>query len=369
MKIGVPKEIKSYEYRVAVVPSGVYELVRDGHSVFVQRQAGEGSGIDDEDYAKAGATLVDTIEEVYSNASLIVKVKEPLEEEYKLIKQHHIVFTFLHYAASATLTKAMVESGATTIAYETIERKDGSLPILIPMSEVAGKMSIQEGAKFLEKPMEGRGILLGGVPGVKPANVVIIGGGIVGSNAARVAAGLGARVYILDINVDRLRYLAEIMPPNVSTIYSNAYSVREMLEIADLVIAGVLIPGAKTPKLIKRDDLKRMKKGAVFVDVSIDQGGLAETSRPTTHAEPTYIVDGVVHYCVANIPGAVGRTSTYALTNVTTPYVRRLAGEGWRAAAKKDPAIKLGINTTEGKITHQRVAEAHNLKYTPLNLD
>lgn len=361
MRIGVPKEIKPDEYRVAIVPGGVELLVAAGHTVFIETGAGIGSGIHDEEFAAHGATILPDLRSVYEQADMILKVKEPLAEEYPLIRERHVIFTYFHFAASEDLTRAMMNSGATCIAYETIERADGSLPLLVPMSEVAGRMAIQEGAKYLERPMMGRGILLGGVPGVPPAVVVIIGAGVVGSNAARVAAGLGARVFLLDINVDRLRYLADVMPSNVVTIYSNPYNVRELMAQADLVVGAVLIPGARTPKLIPRALLERMKPGAVLVDVAIDQGGCADTSRPTTHSNPTYIVDNVVHYCVTNIPGAVGTTSTYALTNVTLPYALRIANLGWRRAAHEDPAIRRGVNITGGRVTHPAVAQAHGL--------
>lgn len=366
MKIGIPKEIKQDEYRVAIVPAGVDALTKHGHQIFIEKCAGIGSGISDEDYKAAGARIIDSREEIFDIADMIVKVKEPLREEYPLIKKNQIVFTYLHFAASKELIEAMLSRNCVCIAYETIERDDGSLPLLIPMSEVAGRMSIQEGAKFLEKPMEGRGILLGGVPGVAPANVIIIGGGIVGTNAARVAAGLGAHVTILDINLDRLRYLADIMPSNVTTLYSNAYNIQEMLKQADLVIGAVLISGAKAPILIPRNYLKIMKHGAVIVDVAIDQGGCAETSKPTTHSKPIFIVDGVVHYCVANMPGAVGNTSTYALTNATLSYTLEIANKGWQKSAKENSSIMRGINTVYNEITHSRVAESFGLSYTPI---
>lgn len=361
MKIGCPKEIKQDEYRVGIVPAGVYELVKNSHTVYIEKGAGEGSGITDEDYKNAGAEIVKSRGDIYSASEMIIKVKEPMEDEYKLIRKGQIIFTFFHFAASQPLTDEMLKSNSVCIAYETIERQDGSLPLLIPMSEVAGRMSIQEGAKFLEKPMEGRGILLGGIPGVAPATVVVLGGGIVGSNAAKVAAGLGARVLILDINVDRMRYLNDIMPPNVVTLFSNPYNTQESISMADLVICAVLIPGAKAPKLIPRKFLKIMKQNACIVDVSIDQGGCAETSKPTTHSNPSYIVDSIVHYCVANIPGAVGRTSTYGLTNVSLPYAVQIANLGWQKAAKANLAIKKGLNVVKGEIVHGKVAEAHNM--------
>jgi len=366
MKIGIPREIKSDEYRVAMVPAGVAAMAKAGHQVLVEKGAGDGSSIPDSAYAAAGAEIARSREEVFDFADMIVKVKEPLESEFPLIKKNHILFTYFHFAASRTLTEAMVKSGAVCIAYETVELPDRSLPLLVPMSEVAGRMAVQEGAKFLEKPMEGRGILLAGVPGVAPATIVIIGGGVVGTNAARIAAGLGALVYILDVNVDRLRYLGEIMPPNVVTLYSNAANIEEMLPRADLVIGAVLIPGAKAPKLVHRADLKKMKHRAVLVDVAIDQGGCAETSRPTTHAKPVYIEDDIVHYCVANMPGAVGTTSTYALTNMTLPYAVEIAGKGWRRAAGENLAILKGVNVACGAITHKEVADAFDMKYVPV---
>lgn len=365
MRIGVPREIKSDEYRVAIVPAGVQALVRAGHQVLIEKGAGEGSAITDDAYVTAGARIVPAREEIFAEAEMILKVKEPLEAEFKLIRPGQILFTYFHFAASKTLTDAMVKSGAICIAYETVERPDGSLPLLVPMSEVAGRMAIQQGAKYLERPMEGRGILLSGVPGVAPATVMVIGGGIVGTNAARIAAGLGAIVYILDINVDRLRYLSEIMPPNVITIHSNPVTLRELLKLSDLVVGAVLIPGAKAPKLILRDDLKTMKRRAVLIDVAIDQGGCAETSRPTTHSKPIYVEEDVVHYCVANIPGAVGTTSTYALTNMTMPYAVEIATKGWKKAAQGNAAIRAGVNVAEGAVTYRPVAEAAGLEFTP----
>jgi len=365
MRIGIPKEIKTDEYRVALVPAGVHELTRDGHTVFIQKGAGEGSNISDGAYTSAGAKLLARREEVFAESEMVIKVKEPVEPEYELLRKGQIVFTYFHFAASKKLLDAMRKSGSICIAYETVARPDNSLPLLTPMSEVAGRMAVQEGAKYLERPMEGRGILLAGVPGVSPATVVIIGGGVVGTQAAKIASGLGAIVYVLDINVDRLRYLSDIMPSNVVTIYSNSLNLRELLPQADLVVGAVLIPGAKTPKLIDRDLLRSMKRRAVFVDVAIDQGGCAETSRPTTHSDPIYIEEDVVHYCVANIPGAVGTTSTYALTNVTLPYAVEIAGRGWRAAAS-DPAIRLGINVVDGAVTHEAVARALKVDHTPI---
>ena len=348
MVIGVPKEIKNNENRVGMTPAGVAELVKRGHTVYVQQTAGNNSGFADEDYVNVGAKLLPTLEEVYAAAEMIVKVKEPITPEYKLIRRNQVVFTYFHFAADRALTEAMIESGAICIAYETVELPDRSLPLLIPMSEVAGRMSVQEGARFLEKPQGGKGKLLGGVPGVRPARVLILGGGIVGCNAAQMAAGMGAEVMITDINLARLRYLSEVLPKNVKTLYSSAHNIRMELPTVDLVIGSVLIPGDKTPHLITRDMLPLMKPGTVLVDVAIDQGGCFETSHPTTHSEPTYVVDGIVHYAVANIPGAVPFTSTMALTNATLPYTVALADKGWQKACKDDPALALGVNVAGG---------------------
>ncbi len=367
MKIGIPREIKSDEYRVAIVPAGVDAMVKAGHQVLIEKGAGDGSGIPDTAYEAAGARTVKSREDVFSFADMIMKVKEPLDSEFGLIKKNQILFTYFHFAASRTLTQAMQKSGATCIAYETVERPDRALPLLVPMSEVAGRMAVQEGAKYLEKPMEGRGILLAGVPGVAPATVLIIGGGVVGTNAARIAAGLGAMVYICDVNVDRLRYLSEIMPPNVVTLYSNVHNIQSMLPRADLVIGAVLIPGAAAPKLIRRSDLKAMKRRAVLVDVAIDQGGCTETSHPTTHGKPVYIEQDIVHYCVANMPGAVGTTSTYALTNVTLPYAVEIATKGWRKAAADNSAIQKGVNIVGGAVTYRGVADAFGMDFTPVD--
>lgn len=367
MIIGVPKEIKNNEYRVGMVPAGIKQLTRSGHTLLVENHAGEGSGITNEEYSAAGAEIVDTAAAVYGRADMIVKVKEPLAAEYPLIREGQILFTYFHFASSLELTEAMLERKAISVAYETIETPDGKLPLLTPMSEVAGRMSIQEGAKYLEKPQKGRGILLSGVPGVEPAEILIIGGGIVGANAARIAAGLGARVTIADISLDRLRYLADIMPPNVVTLMSNEYNIRACLRRSDLVVGAVLVVGARAPRLITRDMLKEMKPGAVIVDVAIDQGGCVETAHPTTHDDPIYIVDGIVHYCVANMPGAVGRTSTYALTNVTLPYAQIIADHGFPAFAQNDRSLALGVNTVNGQITYKPVAEAFHKKfYTPI---
>lgn len=366
MIIGVPKEIKPNENRVALTPSGVVALIRNGHEVYVQKTAGEGTGFSDQAYNEAGAKMLETIEEVYAVAEMIVKVKEPIESEYKLVKKDQVLYTYFHFASHEPLTKAMIDSGAICIAYETVENDDGSLPLLIPMSEVAGRMAVQEGAKYLEKPMGGRGILLGGVPGVLPAQVVILGGGIVGTQAAKMAAGLGAEVIILDINLDRLRYLEDVMPANVSTMYSNAYNIKKLSMSADLIVGAVLIPGAKAPNLITKDMLKDMKNGAVLVDVAVDQGGCIETCRPTTHDDPTFIIDGVVHYCVANMPGAVPYTSTIALTNATLYHAIQLANKGWEQACHDDHRLRKGLNVVKGKIVYKAVAEAFDMEYTPI---
>lgn len=364
MIIGVPKEIKNNENRVALTPAGTQELVKRGHTVYVQQTAGVGSGFADDEYAKAGAKMIKDAAEVYNLAEMIIKVKEPIEQEYKLIKKDQLVFTYFHFASYEPLTKAMVESGAVCLAYETVERVDGSLPLLIPMSEVAGRMSIQEGAKYLEKPLKGRGILLGGVPGVKPAKVLVLGGGVVGTNAAKIAAGMGADVTIMDVNLTRLRYLDDVMPKNVHTMVSNEYSIRELVKDHDLIIGGVLIPGAKAPKLITRDMLKTMRPGTVLVDVAVDQGGCIETCTPTTHENPTFIIDDVVHYCVANMPGAVPYTSTLALTNATLPYAIRLASQGWKKACVESTELRNGLNVIQGEVVYKAVADAFNLHYT-----
>jgi len=366
MIIGVPKEIKNNENRVALTPAGVSEFKRHGHKVYIQISAGEGSGFSDAEYIEAGAEMLATIEEVYSMSEMIIKVKEPIESEYPLIKKDQLLFTYFHFASHEPLTHAMINSGAVCLAYETVEKSDRSLPLLVPMSEVAGRMSVQEGAKYLEKPMGGRGILLGGVPGVKPAEVLVLGGGIVGTQAAKMAAGMGAHVTIMDISLNRLRQLDDIMPANVATEYSNEYNVRQAIKTADLVIGGVLIPGAKAPKLITHDMLPTMKKGSVIVDVAIDQGGCFETSKPTTHAEPCYVVDGVIHYCVANMPGAVPYTSTLALTNATLPYAIQLANKGWQKACSENAELKVGLNVVGGKVVYKGVSDAFNLEYTPV---
>lgn len=368
MIIGVPKEIKNNENRVGLTPAGAHELTKRGHKVYVQATAGINSGFPDDEYLKAGAELLPTIEAVYAIAEMIVKVKEPIEPEYQLIRRNQLLFTYFHFASDEKLTRAMIERGAVCLAYETVEKTDRSLPLLVPMSEVAGRMSIQEGARFLEKPQGGKGILLGGVPGVKPAKVLILGGGIVGINAAFMAAGMGADVTIADISLPRLRYLDEIMPKNVKTLYSSTYNIEAELPETDLVIGAVLIPGAKAPHLITRAMLGKLKKGSVLVDVAIDQGGCFETSHPTTHAQPIYEVDGIVHYCVANIPGAVPFTSTKALTNSTLPYALLLADLGWEQACKQHPDLALGLNIVNGKIVYKAVAEAFNLPFSPITL-
>ena len=367
MIVGIPKEIKNNENRVALTPAGAQELVKRGHNVYVQASAGENSGFADAAYTAVGAELLPTIEDVYATAEMIVKVKEPIAPEYKLIRREQLVFTYFHFASSEPLTHAMIESGSVCCAYETVERADRSLPLLIPMSEVAGRMATQEGCYFLEKPRGGKGVLMGGVPGVKPARVFVIGAGVVGTAAARTAAGMGADVTICDISLPRLTYLADVMP-NVKTLMSSEYNIREELKQADLVIGSVLIPGAKAPKLVTRDMLKLMEPGTVMVDVAIDQGGCFETSRPTTHEDPVYYVDEILHYCVANIPGAVPRTSTLALTNATLPYVLQLADKGWREAARSNPELALGLNIVSGKVVYRPVAEAWGLPYEPLTL-
>ncbi len=366
MIIGVPKEIKNNENRVALTPAGAKELVTRGHTVYIQHTAGENSGFSDTAYEAAGAQILPSIGDVYNIAEMIVKVKEPIAAEYSLVHKGQLVFTYFHFASEEKLTRAMMESGSICLAYETVENPDRTLPLLIPMSEVAGRMSVQEGARFLEKPQGGKGILLGGVPGVKPAKVLVLGGGVVGHNSALMAAGMGADVTIADISLPRLRYLSEIMPANVKTLYSSAHNIEQELPTTDLVIGSVLIPGAKAPHLITRDMLKLMKKGCVLVDVAIDQGGCFETSHPTTHAEPIFEVDGITHYCVANIPGAVPQTSTLALTNATLPYIIKLADKGWQKACKEDKGLALGLNIIEGKIVYPAVAEAFGLPCYPI---
>ena len=368
MIIGIPKEIKNNENRVGLTPAGVQEFVKRGHDVFVQASAGENSGFSDSAYEAVGARILPTIEEIYATAEMIVKVKEPIAPEYRLIRRGQLVFTYFHFASCEALTHAMIDSGAVCCAYETVERADRSLPLLIPMSEVAGRMATQEGRYFLEKPRGGKGVLLGGVPGVKPAKVFVIGAGVVGTAAARTAAGTGAAVTSCDISLQRLTYLADVMPRNVKTLMSSEYNIREELRHADLVIGSVLIPGAKAPKLVTREMLREMEPGTVMVDVAIDQGGCFETSHPTTHEDPVYYVDGILHYCVANIPGAVPRTSTLALTNATLPYALQLADKGWRRAAKENPELALGLNIVEGRVVYRPVAEAWGLEYEPLAL-
>jgi alanine dehydrogenase len=363
MIIGVPKEIKNNENRVALTPAGAAEMVKNGHTVYMQATAGMGSGFADEDYMNAGAAILPTIEEVYAIAEMIIKVKEPIESEYKLIKDGQILFTYFHFASGEPLTKAMLGNGSICLAYETVEMADRSLPLLIPMSEVAGRMSIQEGAKYLEKTFGGYGVLLGGVPGVPPAKVLIIGGGIVGTEAAKMAGGLGADVTIIDVSLKRLRYLDDIMPANVKTMMSNEYNIREMVRNADVIIGAVLIPGAVAPKLITRDMIPTMKPGTVMVDVAVDQGGCFETTVPTTHDHPTFVIDHVIHYCVANMPGAVPRTSTLALTNATLPYAIQIANKGWKKACNENDALRKGLNVVKGKVVYQGVADAFGLPY------
>jgi alanine dehydrogenase len=367
MIIGVPKEIKANENRVALVPGGAEALVHAGHTVLIERGAGVGSGFEDATYEAVGARIVGTASDVWAQAGMIVKVKEPIRSEWPHMRRDQVVFTYFHFAAAEDLTRAVMDSGCVAIAYETVQLATGELPLLTPMSEVAGRMAVQEGAKYLEKYFGGRGILVGGVPGVEPATVVVIGGGIVGANAARMAAGLGAHVVILDVSLNRLRYLADVMPANVTLLYSNRQNIVQQIEKADIVIGAVLLPGAKAPNLIRREDLKRMMPGSVIVDVAVDQGGCVETIRPTTHEDPIYVVDGVIHYGVANMPGAVSRTSTLALTNATFPYTLTLAGRGWEEACRQDRALALGVNIAGGRVTYPGVAEAFGLQYTPVS--
>jgi alanine dehydrogenase len=366
MIIGLPKEIKTNENRVALVPAGAEALKADGHTVLVEAGAGEGSGFTDEQYGRAGATMVANVDELWGKAELILKVKEPIKSEWPRIRKGQVLFTYFHFAADEELTRAHVKSGCVAIAYETVQLPSRELPLLTPMSEVAGRMAVQEGAKYLEKLLGGRGILLGGVPGVAPGNVLVIGGGVVGTNAAKMAAGMGANVTILDLDLDRLRYLSDVMPANVHLVYSDRYTLLDELKRADLVVGAVLVPGAKAPKLVRREDLKVMRNGAVIVDVAVDQGGCVETIKPTTHEAPTYIIEGVVHYGVANMPGAVPRTSTLALTNATFPYARKLARRGWREACRSDQALALGLNVVEGKVVYPGVAEAFGLERVPV---
>jgi len=361
MNIGVPKEIKTNENRVALVPAGAEALTAQGHSVFVERGAGEGSGFADEAYAAAGATILPAADDVWRRAELIIKVKEPIEVEWPRMRKGQVMYTYFHFAADERLTRAVIASGAVAVAYETVQLSSGELPLLTPMSEVAGRMAVQQGAKYLEKVFGGTGVLLGGVPGVPPGEVVIIGGGVVGTNAAKMAAGLGAHVVILDLSLERLRYLDDVLPPNVDCIYSNRYNLLEAMKRADLVIGAVLVPGTKAPHLVTRADLKLMKPGAVIVDVAVDQGGCVETIHATTHENPTYFVDGILHYGVANMPGGVPRTSTLALTNATLRYALRLAKYGWQDACRRDEALRKGLNVVEGKVVYPGVAEAFGL--------
>lgn len=366
MIIGIPKEIKNNENRVALTPSGAKELIKKGHQVLVQHTAGEGSDFPDDLYRKEGATILSTIEEIYTLAEMIMKVKEPIASEYQLIQQDQLIFTYFHFASNEPLTKAMIASKSICLAYETVEKADKSLPLLIPMSEVAGRMAVQKGANYLEKPLGGRGILLGGVPGVLPAKVIILGGGVVGMQAAYMASGLGADVTIMDVSLAKLRHLAEVMPANVKTMMSNELNIRKLIKDADLIIGAILVTGAKAPHLITREMLKEIKSGAVLVDVAVDQGGCIETCKPTTHEAPTFVIDGVVHYCVANMPGAVPFTSTLALTNATLPYAIQLAGKGWKKAAQDNPELKAGLNIIKGDVVYQAVADTFNHPYFPV---
>ncbi len=367
MIIGVPKEIKNNENRVALTPAGVKELKKHNHTVYVQATAGNGSGFSDEDYISAGAEMLPSIEEVYAIAEMIMKVKEPIEAEYNLIREDQLVFTYFHFASYEPLTNAMISNKSVCLAYETVENSDRSLPLLVPMSEVAGRMSVQQGAKYLEKPLKGRGILLGGVPGVLPAKVMIIGGGIVGTEAAKMAAGFGADVTILDLSLERLRYLDDVMPANVKTLMSNDYNIRALIKTHDLIIGAVLIPGAKAPKLVTKEMLKDMRPSTVLVDVAVDQGGCFETTKPTTHQDPVYIIDDVVHYSVANMPGAVPYTSTLALTNATLPYAVQLANKGWKQACAEHEGLKLGLNIINGDVVYKGVSEAFGLPFVSID--
>jgi alanine dehydrogenase len=367
MITGILKEIKTEEYRVSMTPAGIEIMKNSGHTVLVEKNAGVGSGFDDKAYKAAGAEIVKTAKEVYDRSDMVMHVKEPMPSEYDLIRKDQIVFTFLHLAANETLTRAMIKSQSIDIAYETIQKADGSLPLLIPMSEVAGRMAIHEAAKYLEMEYGGGGVLLGGVPGVEPATVLVIGAGTVGSQAARMACGLGAKVYVVDSSLPRLRYLSDVMPPNCFTVMSSPETIRRLIRKADAVIGSVLIPGAKTPKLVTRDMLKTMKKGSILVDVAIDQGGCFETSKATTHKDPVYTVDGIIHYCVSNMPGAIARTSALALTNATLPYAVEIANKGWKKAMQENPEIRKGANVIKGKITFKGVADAFGLKFTPID--
>jgi len=367
MIIGTLKEVKAEENRVSMTPAGVEVLRHHGHRVLVEKNAGVASGFENEDYAKAGAEIADTPHEIFKKSEMIIRVKEPQPSEYEFLRKGQIYFAFLHLAASEALIHVLIRKGSINIAYETIQEKEGSLPLLTPMSEVAGHMAIQEGAKYLEMAQGGHGVLLGGVPGVDPATVVIIGGGVVGINAAKTACGLGAKVYVLDTNLDRLRYLSDVMPENCFLLMSTPAAIRELLPMGDVVVGAVLVPGSKAPILVTREMLKKMNKGTVLVDVAIDQGGCFETSKPTTHSHPTFIADGMVHYCVENMPGALPKTSTLALTNATLPYALEIADKGWRKAMKENPEIRLGANVVEGKVTYKGVAEAFGLDYTPID--
>lgn len=366
MIVGVPKEIKTHENRVALLPGGVKQLIQHGHEVLIQKNAGLASGFPDDLYAEQGATIVENADTLWDRSDMIMKVKEPIKEEYPRMKEGQVIFTYFHFAASRELTEAVVDSGCIAIAYETVEKADGSLPLLVPMSEVAGRMAAQEGAKYLEKPLGGRGVLLGGIPGVPPAKTLVLGGGIVGVNAAKITAGMGAHTTIMDINISKLRYLDDVMPRNVDTVFSSEANIRRMLPDVDLVIGAVLKPGAKAPHLVTKEMLGVMKRGSVLVDVAIDQGGCFETSKPTTHDVPTFLVDDVLHYCVANMPGAVPHTSTLGLTNVTLPYAINLANKGWQQAVKEDPELKKGVNVVEGEIVYKNVANAFGKKYSPV---
>ena len=366
MIIGVPKEIKPDENRVALTPSGANSLIQKGHTVCFQKSAGVGSGFTDDDYLAVGAQLKETIEEVYACSEMIIKVKEPIEQEYALIRKNQLLFTYFHFASSEALTQAMIKSESICLAYETVELANGTLPLLTPMSEIAGRMSIQEGAKYLEKPMGGQGTLLGGVPGVAPAYVMVLGGGVVGTQAAKMAAGLGAQVLLFDVNLDRLRYLQDIMPANVIVLYSNPFHIEQWLSRCSLIVGAVLLPGARAPRLISRDMLSKMREGSVLVDVAVDQGGCIETCKPTTHANPIYTIDGIVHYCVANMPGAVPRTSTQALTNATLGYAIELAEKGWKEACRQNILLAKGLNIVHTKVCYQGVADAFDLSYTPV---
>jgi alanine dehydrogenase len=367
MRIGVPKEIKTNENRVALVPAGVEALVGDGHTVLVEKGAGEGSGFPDDLYVKAGATIAPTADATWADADMILKVKEPIKVEWPRMKQGQVLFTYFHFAADEVLTKAHLESGAICIAYETVQLPNGELPLLTPMSEVAGRMAVQEGAKYLEKLHGGRGVLLGGVPGVPPGKVVVLGGGVVGTNAAKMAAGLGAQVTILDLSLERLRYLSDVMPANVTLVYSNRFTILEQIATADLVVGAVLVTGAKAPRLVRREDLKTMQPGAVIVDVAIDQGGCIETIHATTHDNPVYTIDGIIHYGVANMPGGVPRTSTLALTNATFPYVKQLAKKGWKKALRENDALAKGLNIADKKVVYKAVAEAFGMPSADVN--